>query len=408
MATRQRRAFTGARGGGRVTSGGDPELAAILAAALAAPAEHPEIAESLTHRAHSYPARMHPATARSVIGELAPSALLDPFCGSGTILVEAAAAQIRSVGIDANPLAARIARTKCWRTSRDQRRELVRAAGEIAREAIERGKAARRAGAESPKTPPRRRAIAAWFQPHVFAELETVLALIRERGADPLVPHLEVVLSSIIHRVSRRSSDTDRTRVQRQIGRGAASRRFRDRAAELAEGLEGLAAGPEPEIAVDDAREWSPAPRRFDLVLSSPPYPGTYDYSHHHDLRLAFLGLATRELEDRELGARRHFGRHAARGLRRWRGDMEQVFTRIGESLAPGGLALLLVGDSIAGHDPVRADEALPPLAAAGGKLELVAWAAQPRRPLGGRERQAFVNPPKREHLLAFRRAGGA
>ena len=69
-----------------------------------------------THRYHIYPAMMIPQVARTLIQKYRPKGkcelLFDPYMGSGTTLVEASLAHINSVGIDLNPLARLIAKTK--------------------------------------------------------------------------------------------------------------------------------------------------------------------------------------------------------------------------------------------------------------------------------------------------------
>jgi DNA modification methylase len=68
----------------------------------------------LTHGLHPYPARMIPQVARRLLlrfGEKG-SYVLDPFCGSGTVLVEARLCRMNAVGIDINPLACLLARVK--------------------------------------------------------------------------------------------------------------------------------------------------------------------------------------------------------------------------------------------------------------------------------------------------------
>lgn len=71
-------------------------------------------ASSLVHGMHPYPARMHPLIARTLIGSFRHKnmRIADPFCGSGTVLVEALAQGIDSFGIDINPLACLISRAK--------------------------------------------------------------------------------------------------------------------------------------------------------------------------------------------------------------------------------------------------------------------------------------------------------
>ena len=72
-----------------------------------------------THGYHVYPAMMIPQIARAIIDEFYPKdkceLLFDPYCGSGTSLVEASLKGINSIGIDLNPLARLIAKVKTTR-----------------------------------------------------------------------------------------------------------------------------------------------------------------------------------------------------------------------------------------------------------------------------------------------------
>ena len=67
-----------------------------------------------THCYHGYPAMMIPQIARRLIDMYGAHAknLLDPYCGTGTSLVEANLKGICAVGVDLNPLACLIARAK--------------------------------------------------------------------------------------------------------------------------------------------------------------------------------------------------------------------------------------------------------------------------------------------------------
>lgn len=70
-----------------------------------------------THCFHSYPAMMIPQVARRIIENygLGSKLLFDPFCGTGTSLVEANLKGINAVGADINPLARLIAKVKTTR-----------------------------------------------------------------------------------------------------------------------------------------------------------------------------------------------------------------------------------------------------------------------------------------------------
>src|SRR5712664_629486 len=112
---RIRRALTHV--GGKIETGGDYEAARMLSEALDVPpneGEDEDPARAHVHGFHAYPARMHPLTAARLVQRLVPprGRVLDPFCGSGTVLVEARLAGRDAMGSDLNPLAVKLARRK--------------------------------------------------------------------------------------------------------------------------------------------------------------------------------------------------------------------------------------------------------------------------------------------------------
>lgn len=68
-----------------------------------------------THDLHEYRGKFFPQLVKSLINIAhipEGSTVIDPFCGSGTTNVEAAAMDMNSIGIDLNPLSVKIARAK--------------------------------------------------------------------------------------------------------------------------------------------------------------------------------------------------------------------------------------------------------------------------------------------------------
>ncbi|MGI6321344.1 MAG: DNA methyltransferase [Bacteroidales bacterium] len=64
--------------------------------------------KEFTHCYHSYPAIMFPQIARRLIEEFKPkntNYIFDPYCGTGTTMLEAKLAKIESAGTDLNPMA---------------------------------------------------------------------------------------------------------------------------------------------------------------------------------------------------------------------------------------------------------------------------------------------------------------
>jgi hypothetical protein len=68
--------------------------------------------ERYTHPFHTYPAGMHADAARDLIALFPGDSVFDPFCGGGTVLVEARAAGRRTHGSDVSPVAVRVARAR--------------------------------------------------------------------------------------------------------------------------------------------------------------------------------------------------------------------------------------------------------------------------------------------------------
>lgn len=415
------------RAPGRIATGGYPGLAEGLADALraAASGSDREIAESLTHPFHSYPARLHPATARVLVeivgggGVPRGRMILDPFCGSGTTLVEARAAGFRAAGVDLNPLAVLVARAKTWSVAPRRRKELRDAGHAISGAVLAAGRAARRAGAEpAPMRRPagfdpnaRNRRLASWFAPHVRRELELLAARLDElAGQDAeLASILLACLSAILYKVSSRTSDTDGTWVDRNIARGAPARLFAQRVDLLVAGLSDFPPGSPAEIfELDTRRLGEVIPDGAAAgVVTSPPYAGTYDYAEHQRLRFDFLALRHRDLDAGELGSRRAFEADPATAARAWQRALGDSLAAIGAALAPGGAAALVIGDSVVGAEPgyTRAVYALDDLRGAlTDDLVVDAWASQERPMLGVRERRAFGDRLKAEHIVLLRR----
>ena len=74
-------------------------------------------APRLTHQTFRYPAKFHPPVVHSLIRAYttAGQTLLDPFCGSGTLLLAAASEGRNAIGTDVDPLAVFVAQAKTHR-----------------------------------------------------------------------------------------------------------------------------------------------------------------------------------------------------------------------------------------------------------------------------------------------------
>lgn len=84
--------------------------------------------DRLTHYAFRYPAKFHPPVVKELLKQFSKpgQTCLDPFCGSGTLLVEAAASGRSAIGTDIDPLAVFVSRAKTHRHDMTELRERIR------------------------------------------------------------------------------------------------------------------------------------------------------------------------------------------------------------------------------------------------------------------------------------------
>ena len=194
---------------------------------------------------------------------------------------------------------------------------------------------------------------------------------------------LRLCLSSMLVKFMKAGPTAPRDGAEKRIARGVPSRMLADRAVGAGARPGGAGAAHagrhrrRREISEGDARALPMAAGSAALVLSSPPYAGTYDYAAIHDARFLWLGLSREEVPPRAArradGARRRrLGRPpGARSRPRFMAEVARV-------LRPGGRALLVVGDGVVDG---RAENAPDGIAAAGAAvgLEPVARASQAR-----------------------------
>lgn len=373
--------------------GGEAASAEILREALERAASGPD--DALTHGFHAYPARMHWQVARTVLEAWARPevTLLDPFCGSGTVLVEGMRVYARGVGVDLNPLALRLSEVKCSLRDAAARARFVDRLESVVEASRERVR--RRIRVRAPLSAVERR----WYEPHVLAELGGLNEEIHRVQPKADRRALQMVFSAIVVKFSRQRADTSAVQVEKRIGKGIVTDFFERKGRELerrwAELAEACPDAVSPRLIQGDATNLKKilGKQRFELVLSSPPYGGTYDYAAHHARRLPWFGLDARQLEAAEIGARRHLSRGDRRdAVRQWDREVAAMLSSIAEAMAPGGRCVLLLGDGDVSGRRIRADEQVRRLGPGAG-LELRAWASAPRPDRRG-------GKPRSEHLL--------
>ena len=306
---------------------GDPRFAPIVAAALAKQGS----VQRATHSFHTYPAGMHPDCARMII-DACPGSVHDPFCGGGTVLVEGILSGRKVSGADLSPIALLVANA---RTSGPELATPLRsAARKIA------AQAQLRIDVEVHED------LHNWYEPHVAQELGRIRDEIPKHPQE-IQPLLRAVFSSIIVKSSYRKSDTSNQREPYHRPVGTTAILFHKKARELGRMLEDMPSS-QPHIFEGNACTQVP-PEPVDLILTSPPYPGVYDYLPLQQLRYLWLGMENPKVAQ-EIGSRRSFraqGRQDA--LKEWQERTDEWIKTQTANLTPQGKFAIIVGDGLVG-----------------------------------------------------------
>lgn len=295
------------------------------------------VAHSAIEGLHPYPAKFIaeiPGALLDVLPISAGSVVLDPFCGSGTTLVESQRRGIPSIGIDLNPIAALITRVK---TS-----PMPAGMGWAAEQAIE------QARHSSPVDIPDIPNLAHWFKPPVQSALAACTAAISSAHPD-YHDILRLALSSIIVRVSNQDSDTRYAAVQKSVSGEDVFCEFATAAHRIITALDARGYDLESAAVINyDTLAVMPSSiaRPVGVVITSPPYPNAYEYWLYHKYRMWWLGFDPLAIKHREIGARAHFFKRNHHTAEHFRQQMTATFNLLRKVVVPGGFACFVIGRS--------------------------------------------------------------
>ena len=318
---------------------------------------------------HPFPARMAPEVAWKSLENLPVGArVLDPMCGSGTVLRAAVERGFDCMGVDLDPLSVLMSRV--WTTPLDET-AICRGASV----AVDRARQLCASDIRDAKDDDTGRFISYWFAPtqaSAIARLGTVLS--REPG--PLTNALAIALSRIIvskEMMASLARDTSHSRPHRVATHNDFDvyagflRSARTVASRLRSGrIKGRS-----KIRHGDARVLECVrDESYDLVLTSPPYLNAIDYLRGHRLALVWLGYGLRELRETRassVGAERmaaddgvsdDVGAYVVNAdtsaitsrqvgwIRRYAKDMRAVLVQLRRVVRRPGRVVMVVGDS--------------------------------------------------------------
>lgn len=325
---------------------------------------------------HKYPGRMTPKIADYVIKNFTKEGdyILDPFCGSGSVLMAASASRRKSVGIDINPLAVAISRTYNRRYHISKLEKYLT----VVMENLQ------KEHTSNPGSYNKR--LLYWFNRDVLDAIQQIKSVIYENVPVNYRLFFFTALSSAVRSVSRadpkifppvyskymRRRDHEATNHEAKI-------RFEEKAREAIlttiKRNRALVPNYKPEVIKADAFEYLGENRgKFDSIFTSPPYGFAQKYVRSTSLELMtvfdltedslsiidrkdigseltlsteknYLGELPNWLKS-ELKGHGESGKVIARYLYKMNGFIENAY----ESLKPSGNLLLLIGENTIDH----------------------------------------------------------
>lgn len=374
------------------------------------------MADRLTHGFHPYAAKFPSLVARELILEWSDpgNLVLDPFCGSGTTLVEASVLGRRGVGVDIHPLACLIASVKCTPLSpaelADAEHWVVFAAlqgGEITgrpmllAESTAASDVTARVASVKPTVPAFHNRDH-WFSRPAQDDLALLRAILDVAPSGAVRAFLYVAFSAIILRCSRQDSETRYKAVSRAYKRGLAFELFAKKAREMIRDMREFSSrGRAAAYAANANAQALPLQSKVvDLVVTSPPYANTYDYYLYHKQRMNWLGLDFNVAKRSEIGSRLEFSSVKA-PAEKFRADMRRVFAELHRVVKPGAQAAFVIGDSrIAGK--VYSGQELVTSLARGVGWQVAAKRSYDLELVSKRFNPKFGERSKKEHVIVF------
>ncbi len=313
----------------------------------------------LTHSLHPYPAKFPPQLPHAILRKFGKQGqvVLDPFCGSGTTLVEARLLGFNAIGVDVNGLSSLLSKVKSTPLSDAEQQEISGFIKQI--DADQTAWSKQRPHIEVKQI----EGLDHWFQHNVAEEITHILNRINVLDNENVRDFLRIVLSSIIVKVSNQESDTRFVAKNKNIEDGFVFKQFIGKAKEYYTRIVEFSECANKELSLTvlnaDSRYLTMlADESVDIIITSPPYANTYDYYLYHKFRKRWLDIDVKYAQNNEIGSRREYS-SLKKPAEQWTADLRKCFEEMYRLLKPDSLAFIVIGDSVIKKQLIKIDEVI-------------------------------------------------
>ncbi|MFD1031730.1 DNA methyltransferase [Metaplanococcus flavidus] len=292
------------------------------------------------HSIHPYPAKFIPEIPRTLL-DILPlpegTAVMDPFCGSGTTLVEAQNKGIPTVGVDLNPIACLMSKVKttslpgeflevaeyCTKNAKDKSRYEIKHIPNLDH----------------------------WFETDIQNAISALIEEIDKVEVKDIQDGLRLALSSIIVRVSNQESDTRYAAIEKNVTKNNVFDYFLVACKKFSIHLNGnlFSDNVSCEVINKSILEVTPSDinKKIGMVITSPPYPNAYEYWLYHKYRMWWLGYDPNAVKVNEIGARAHYFKKNHQTIEDFIIQMDYVISLLSQVVVSSGYICFVVGRSI-------------------------------------------------------------
>lgn len=353
-------------------------------------------------RIHPYPAKFTVDLAIEYIEKysIENSIIYDPFIGSGTSLLAAKYTKRNGYGTDINHIAILISKFKSTNFTKENIKNLSAYLEKIQQEfnsTIEH--------IELNSYP----SIEHWFcndAIQVLSYIKNSFSIVKDENE---LIFIKTVFSSIINSVSNQESDTRYAAIIKpRLNKEFIFTTFVRKFSSILSLIESTIIENESSIflkpmLLDSNLCDTQIPRSsVDLIITSPPYPNTYDYYLYHKHRMNWLDLDVKYSMEKEIGSRREFS-SLKRPKEKFDDDMLSILTHCDNVLKENGYVVLVMGDGKIQGEIYEAKENLSNICSKiGWKLidYSFTWLDQTSRSF----QKSYRTKGKKEHILVFRK----
>jgi DNA modification methylase len=327
-----------------------------------------------THNFFPYPAKFPPEPIRDYIHRYSSigDTILDPFCGSGTVLVESMLCNRNAIGIELNPVSALVSKAKS-NIYKEQDLAVVHSVITEIKE-IEQRRDQWVLEILTDDDIPNYKNINHWFKENMLQELAALRKTFIYNNSYP--QHLNelfwMAFLKIIVSVSNQENDTRYAAINKpELINGYALKKFREVLEDYykqlityvkyvedirvkIEVLEGDVIEKIHELPNDS----------IDMMITSPPYINTFDYYLYHKHRIFWMDRDPQIIRKKEIGCHHRIDTMSFEKARyEYYNTMDSLFQIAKNRLKKGKFFVMLIGDGIVKNEVIKADELITEIA---------------------------------------------